>query len=107
VASYIEDLPTTASVVRRNIVHGASGDGISVGPTGDFPVTNNLLAGNTAVGSGDDGIDVASPGTVLRDSRALGNSDHGIVAADGVIDGGDNVAAGNGSQQRCVGVECG
>ena len=66
-----------------------------------------MLAANTVVGSGGDGIDVASPGTVLRHNRALHNSDHGIVVADGVIDAGGNVEAGKGWQQQCVGVECG
>ena len=72
-----------------------------------------LLDSNTATGSpGDpsftdaDGIRVEAPGTIIRRNVAVNNSDLGIDAVAGVIDGGGNRASGNGNPLQCVNVVC-
>jgi hypothetical protein len=56
--------------------------------------------------TGADGIRVDAPGTVVRGNTANDNAALGINAVDGVIDGGDNHASGNGDPRQCVGVVC-
>ena len=102
-----DDLPLTDTVIRANVVRGAAVDGISVGTETDNPIVNALIEANQVSRSGDDGIDVRRAGTVLGANRADRNADLGISAIAGVIDAGDNHAAGNGNPAQCVGITCG
>ena len=102
-----DDLPLTDTVIRANVVRGAAVDGISVGTETDNPILNARIEANQVSRAGDDGIDVRRAGTVLRANRADRNADLGISAIAGVIDAGDNHAAGNGNPAQCVGITCG
>jgi large repetitive protein len=64
------------------------------------------LRGNRARRSKDDGIDVEGRTTKLTRNRALRNGDLGIEAVRGVIDGGGNMAGGNGDPRQCTNVAC-
>jgi hypothetical protein len=105
------------NVVRRNSATGARAD---VGPViwVGAAASRTTLARNTASAarSGNesmggpfaigDGIRVEAPGTLIRANTATDNDALGINAVDGVIDGGDNHASGNGDPRQCVGVVC-
>jgi hypothetical protein len=98
---------TDGTVVSRNVVDSAYGDGISVDvvhPGG--AVTDTLIERNVVTRAGDDGIDVGGTSTTLTGNRAFDNSDLGIEAVDGVTDGGGNKAAGNGNPLQCTNVRC-
>jgi parallel beta-helix repeat protein len=90
------------NVVRRNYVRGARGSGISV----DTAPKRTVLSRNHVRGSGSDGFKVGSKSTKLTKNRAVHNSDLGIDAVKGVIDGGGNRARGNGDSRQCVNVTC-
>jgi parallel beta-helix repeat protein len=90
------------NVVRRNRVRGSGDDGFAVRKKDG----HSLLRRNIARGNGDDGLDVDSPSTKLRGNRAVRNADLGIEAVSGVIDGGGNIAHGNGDPRQCVNVTC-
>jgi parallel beta-helix repeat protein len=90
------------NTVRRNRVRQSGGDGFRVSQKDD----HSVLRGNIAAGSGDDGFDVASRSTKLTSNRAVRNTDLGIEAVLGVIDGGSNRASGNGDARQCVNVSC-
>ena len=62
--------------------------------------------GHRARRSGDDGLDVDSPSTTLIGNHAIRNGDLGIAAVFGVIDGGRNVAHGNGNPAQSTNVFC-
>jgi parallel beta-helix repeat protein len=97
----IEVLSGDANLVLRN--HATSvDDGIGV----RAEATQTQVEHNVANGSLDDGIDVAAPGTLIRHNTANNNGDLGIEAVAGVIDGGQNRAAGNGNPLQCVNVVC-
>ncbi|HET7170719.1 MAG TPA: right-handed parallel beta-helix repeat-containing protein [Gaiellales bacterium] len=68
----------------------------------------NRVVGNAALRNLGDGILVGESrtGTVLRANRAYRNTELGIAAAAGTIDGGRNRAARNGDPRQCVGVAC-
>jgi Right handed beta helix region len=100
---------TRLGTISGNRVAGSSGDGILIiGPA--FSPIVGTISGNTAVGNGGDGIDyqLASPGAAITfaDNVARGNAGHGIVAPAGAIDGGGNVASGNGTDPQCVNLVC-
>lgn len=80
-----------------------TGDGITVGET----AADTLVAGNVVRRSQHDGIDVASRTTTIRGNQVRRNGDLGIRAVPGVIDGGGNVATGNGDPRECLHVGCG
>jgi hypothetical protein len=61
---------------------------------------------NTANSNGDNGIDVAAPGTMVTANTANDNTDLGIKAVPGVIDGGGNKASANGNPAQCLNVRC-
>src|SRR6185312_880173 len=95
-------LPGIDNVVERNLVVDADIDGVLVEST----VTGTLLERNIAIRAGDDGIDVDSPTTTLTRNQARRNGDLGIEAVSGVIDGGGNLASGNGDPLQCQNVFC-
>ena len=53
-----------------------------------------------------DGINASGVGVTLIKNHARNNSDLGIQASGGVIDGGKNKAGGNGNPLQCTGVVC-
>ena len=91
-----------ANVVRRNVVRRSGGDGFNVRSKD----RHSLLIGNLATRSGDDGFDVESSSTKLVRNRAVSNHALGIEAVFGVIDGGGNLARGNGDHRQCMNVRC-
>ena len=90
------------NVVRRNVVRRSGEDGFNVRSKDH----HSLLIGNLAMRSGDDGFDVESNSAKLVRNRAVGNDALGIEAVFGVIDGGGNLARGNGDPLQCVNVRC-
>ena len=103
--------PLINNVIRRNRITDSvgdrflpesSGDGIVVGPR----TRGTVVERNTVLRNSDDGIDVQNPTTILRSNVALRNGDLGIEALGGAVDGGGNVARGNGNPAQCVGVRC-
>jgi large repetitive protein len=90
------------NVVRRNRVRGSGDAGFQVNPKD----RHSLLQGNIASGAADDGFNVASLSATLTNNRAMRNTDLGIQAAFGVIDGGGNRAHGNGNRMQCTNIFC-
>ena len=80
----------------------SAGDGIFVGPF----TADTVVRGNHAHGNAGDGIEVQGVETRITDNTANGNGDFGIDAVAGVIDGGGNVASGNGNPVQCRNVFC-
>ena len=68
--------------------------------------SNNRLIANLAIRNGNDGILTLEPTTFLQFNLLLRNDDLGVSAPSGAIDGGGNVAFGNGNPTQCVGVVC-
>jgi parallel beta-helix repeat protein len=68
--------------------------------------TGAALERNRAIENGDDGIKVDTAGTTVTQNRADRNVDFGIEAVLGVIDGGGNLAHGNGNPLQCLNVVC-
>jgi large repetitive protein len=95
-----------ANVVEGNRADDNGADGIVVADeatVGD----GNLLRANTADRNGADGIVVAKGGHTVTANVTHGNLGWGINAALGTtIDGGGNVASGNGKPAQCAGVAC-
>ena len=106
VVALFAEYPTADTIVRDNLVRGATVNGVGVATEGDGPVTGTLLQRNVAIGAGADGFDVGSAATTLTANAALRTGALGIEAHAGVIDGGHNVARGNGNPPQCVGVVC-
>jgi parallel beta-helix repeat protein len=90
------------NVIRRNYVRAARAGGIGVDPV----PKRTLIVGNRVVGCGRGGIKVGSRSTTLARNRAFRNGGLGILAVEGVIDGGGNVARGNEDPRQCVNVTC-
>jgi len=90
------------NVLRRNLVTGSGDAGFQVNPKD----RHSLLQGNIASGAADDGFNVASRSARLTNNRAMRNTDLGIQAAFGVIDGGRNKAHGNGNPVQCTNIFC-
>jgi hypothetical protein len=61
------------------------------------------LTENLAVTAGDDGFDIFTAGTTLTRDKSFANGNLGF----GTIDGGGNLAHGNGNPAQCTGVVCG
>jgi hypothetical protein len=91
------------NVIRRNLVRGKNDDAFLVSETDH----DSILRHNIARRAGDDGFDVESRSTKLTGNLAVRNADLGIEAVRGVIDGGGNIARGNGDPRQCTGVFCG
>jgi parallel beta-helix repeat protein len=64
------------------------------------------VRGNHAHGNDGDGIEVQGTETRITDNTADANGDFGIDAVAGVIDGGGNMASGNGNPLQCRNVFC-
>jgi parallel beta-helix repeat protein len=98
------EAPTVSedTVVSRNVITSNQTDGILV----DSGAIGTLLVRNLASRNGDDGIDVDVPATTLTRNIANRNRDLGIEAVPGVIDGGGNLAAGNGNPAQCTNIDC-
>jgi parallel beta-helix repeat protein len=90
------------NVVRGNVVRRSRVDGIVVVEKD----RHSVLIGNVVTRSADDGFDVDSSTTTLTGNRARRNADLGIEAVFGVIDGGGNLASGNGDPLQCLNVTC-
>jgi parallel beta-helix repeat protein len=89
------------NIVRRNVVKGSGGDGFLVNKKG-----TSVLRRNVASGANDDGFDIESRSTRLAKNRATHNTDLGIQAVRGVINGGGNVARHNGDRRQCTHIAC-
>jgi parallel beta-helix repeat protein len=101
-------------VVRGNVANLTGGTGISLeGALFDslgVPIGTGIVEGNTANENLGAGIGVADgAGHLVRNNRAYHNGEIGI-SADGNVDGGGNMAAGNGGNptidEQCIGVVC-
>jgi parallel beta-helix repeat protein len=90
------------NVVRRNVVRGSGDAAFQVNPKD----RHALLQGNIASGAADDGFNVKGRSATLVNNRAVRNTDLGIQAAFGVIDGGGNKAHGNGNPAQCTNIFC-
>ena len=90
------------NVVRGNLVRRSHLDGIVVVRKD----RHSVLMGNVVTRSGDDGIDVDSSTTTLTRNRARRNGNLGMEAVFGVVDGGGNLASGNGNPLQCLNVTC-
>jgi parallel beta-helix repeat protein len=90
------------NVVRGNIVRRSRVDGIAV----VRKERHSVLVRNVVTGSGDDGFDINSRTTTLMGNRARRNDGLGIEAVFGVIDGGGNLASGNGNPLQCLNIFC-
>jgi Right handed beta helix region len=90
------------NVVRGNIVRRSRVDGIAVVKK----ERHSVLIRNVVTGSGDDGFDINSRTTTLTANRARRDGDLGIEAVFGVIDGGGNLASGNGDPFQCLNLTC-
>jgi parallel beta-helix repeat protein len=75
----------------------SAGDGIFVGAL----TAGTIVRGNHAHGNDGDGIEVQGTETRITDNTADANGDFGIDAVAGVIDGGGNMASGNGNPLQC------
>lgn len=119
---------STYALISRNTVLGNSHTGIAVAGNGAVVTLNESRTHGTGirvsdpaaivgrnVASDNDGVNPGSnngtgiysdqAGTTIRRNTANNNGWYGIQAAEGTIDGGGNVASGNGIQD-CVNVQC-
>jgi large repetitive protein len=91
--------------VVRNTASLNSARGIYVSDEAELEPGNRLV-GNTASGNGSDGIMVAKGGHRLTANVARNNGGWGINTGPLTVDGGRNVATGNGEDGQCAGVIC-
>ena len=101
--TFVKSQALDDNVVRRNHVHAAGGRGITIA-TG---VRHTLLLANHVDRAGNAGVGVRSASTVIAENHANHNGSLGIAAVRGVIDGGGNIARGNGDPRQCNHVACG
>jgi large repetitive protein len=103
VAAFEPDTPPAVNnVVRSNVVSQSATDAILVEAT----ATGTVVERNVASDNDDDGIEVDNPATTLARNTADRNGDLGIEAIAGVLDGGNNSAAGNGNALQCTNLVC-
>ncbi|TDD29679.1 DNRLRE domain-containing protein [Kribbella turkmenica] len=96
--------------ILANTAIATGADGISIvgealDANGD-PAGGNLVQGNTAHSNLGDGVSTAA-GHTLTGNLTHNNAAYGIQAAEPNVDGGGNVANGNGNPEQCAGVVCG
>jgi hypothetical protein len=93
---------TGGAVVRLNEASGNDSHGLSINDG------QAIVGRNTANGNGGTGIHSLRAGTRIQHNVAMNNGIHGIYGGQGTVDGGGNVAGGNGDGTRpqCVNVEC-
>jgi parallel beta-helix repeat protein len=101
--TFVKSSALADNVVRRNHVDGAGGRGIAIADG----VRRTLLLANHVDRSENAGIRVASASSVASENHANHNGRLGISAVRGVIDGGGNIARGNGDPRECNHVTCG
>jgi len=94
--------PKRNNVAYRNYILGAAKDGVHV----ENKTKHTHLVGNHAIGAKDDGLDTDDATTKLSGNQASHNTDLGIEAVRGVIDGGGNKASGNGDPRQCTNIDC-
>jgi CSLREA domain-containing protein len=98
------------NVILNNLANNNSASGIAVeAETLDAlgnPIGGSLIEGNQANNNLGDGISVGGSPHTIRDNEAYNNAAFGISAAEGNLDGGGNLASGNGEPLQCVGVVC-
>jgi CSLREA domain-containing protein len=99
-----------SNIIRNNRANNTGADGISVeAETLDAlgnPIGGFIIEGNVANDNRGDGIGVGGSGHTITNNDAYNNAAFGIRAAEGNIDGGQNLASGNGEPLQCVGVVC-
>jgi hypothetical protein len=113
-APFVGEVNSRDNVVLGNHVARSAGDGIFIEGSNGCPTPGSCLPGafdtlvrhNRTRRNGDDGIHADSPTTILAKNIANRNTDLGIEAVTGVIDGGGNVAHGNGNLLQCMNVVC-
>jgi len=92
--------------VDSNFVHD-NGLGVGVKNSIGVEATGSEVVANRSNGNADDGIQVLVPGTTITGNSANFNANYGIQAVVGAVDGGHNMARGNGNPAQCLNVSCG
>lgn len=95
----------TSLQILGNAATGSGSDGLWL-PAFD---SDNVIRGNRVEDNGDDGIDAEQnngSNNTVASNTALNNDDWGIIVGSGDVDGGGNVASGNGQAAQCSGVSC-
>jgi parallel beta-helix repeat protein len=98
---YVDNTANADNHIERNTSNENTSAGIFI----DLGQSQTTLAENRTDGN-DVGIRVRSVATTITRNEANDNTQLGIDAVAGVIDGGGNRAAGNGDPRQCVGVVC-
>jgi parallel beta-helix repeat protein len=99
---FTNDAHAVGNVVRRNHVRRGPRGGIAI----DRAVERTVVKRNHVFRAGGHGILIGNPTTTVTRNEARRNHDLGIMAVEGVIDGGGNRASGNGDTRQCVNVIC-
>jgi parallel beta-helix repeat protein len=102
VTLFSNDAHAVGNVVRRNYVRRAPHGGISI----DSAIERTVVKRNHVFRAGAHGILIGNPTTKVTRNEARDNHRLGILAVEGVIDGGGNRASGNGDPRQCVNVAC-
>jgi parallel beta-helix repeat protein len=102
VTLFTDNAHAVGNVVRGNIVRRAPRGGISI----DQLIERTVVKRNHVFRAGGDGIRVGNPTTTVIRNEARNNRRLGINAVEGVIDGGGNRASGNGDPRQCVNIAC-
>jgi parallel beta-helix repeat protein len=100
----------TGNVLRNNVVHQGT-IGIAIGPEAGGVVLNTRIEGNLVTSANTDGIQLVGPSTgletsILTNNITVHNRQLGINAIPGSIDGGGNLAHGNGDPRQCLNILC-
>jgi parallel beta-helix repeat protein len=100
---------TDNALVANKIIR--AGIGIAIGPEAGGVVLRTLVERNLVSKATGDGIQLLGPSTGLETSTltrnvAVNNAGHGIVTVPNTIDGGGNVAAHNGTAPQCINISC-
>lgn len=97
-------LPTDAGGGARVALNNTTGGTIGI-RVGDTSASVNR---NTTREASDTGILIDTPGTTVRRNGAFDNGNYGIFGPVGTVDGGENIASGNGdgTNPQCVNVTC-
>jgi large repetitive protein len=103
--------PVLRNLIRGNIVRDAGRDGIALQIhtdeiTGQGTLKDNLVKGNLVTSSGRHGINVGRRANTVTNNVLVRNDALGIEAVPGVIDGGGNLAFGNGDPRQCLLIAC-
>jgi hypothetical protein len=99
---FSNDAHAVGNVVRRNHVRRGPRGGIAIDPA----VERTVVKRNHVFRAWGHGILIGNPTTKVTRNEARRNHDLGIMAVEGVVDGGGNRASGNGDARQCVNVIC-